>query len=197
MAICAARCFFWCIVASIYSGVHDVQVFAASDSVNLEVMEVLNIENLNVQHVASVDNLDNSVANSSTDEFIFGECLPGQESCQECYLTLVKSLLGNDKNVVSLSKTFTSPIHDEPNSIVVKYHFINSSMDHVVTWFWARFGAYFLHPLSVFQFISLAFGNPRPLYEIEVPLYLDATECYGVQDNHDYMTLLTQRVYVS
>ena len=188
MAAELEKFFFWCIIASACFGVHYIQVFAASNSVNLEVLEVLNIENLNV---ASIDNLDNS---NSSNEFIFSDCLPGQESCQECYLTLVKSLLGNDKNVVNLSKTFTSPIHDEPNSVVVKYHFINNSVDHIVTWFWARSGAYFLHPLSVFQFISLAFGNPRPLYEIEVDLYLDATECYGVQNNHDYMTLLTQRV---
>ena len=183
----ATRLFFWCIVTSICFGICDVQVFAASKE--LEVMEVLNIEKLNV---ASVDNLENT--NNGTNEFTFGDCLPGQESCQECYLTLVKSLLGNDKNVLNLAKTFTSPIHDEPNSVVVKYHFINNSMDHVVTWFWARSGAYFLHPLSVFQFISLIFGKPRPIYEIEVDLTLDATECYGVQNNLDYMTLLTQRV---
>ena len=185
----AARFFFWCIIASICFGVHDIQVVATSNSANLEVLEVLNTENLNV---ASVDNLDN--ANNDTNEFTFGDCQPGKESCRDCYLALVKTLLGNDDNVVNLSNTFTSPIRDEPNSVVVNYHFINDSMDHTVVWLWARSGAYFLHPLSVFQFISLAFGNPRPIYEIEVHLSLDANECYGVHNNHDYMTLLTQRV---
>ena len=52
----AARFFFWSIVATIYFGVRDIQVFAALNSINL-VLEVLSIENLNV---ASVDNLDNS-----------------------------------------------------------------------------------------------------------------------------------------
>ena len=189
MATELKKFFFWCIIASVYFGVHDTQVFAASNSVNLEVLEVLNIENLNV---ASVDKLDNS--NSDTDEFTFGDCQPGKKSCRDCYLALVKALLGDDDNVVNLSKTFTSPIHDQPNSVIVNYHFINETVNDTVVWFWARSGAYFLHPLFVFQFISLAFGNPRPIYEIEVNLTLDATECYGVQNNSDYMILLTQRV---
>ena len=133
--------------------------------------------------------------NDLNDGFTFGACQPGKESCQECYLTLVKSLLGDDQNVFSLSNVFTSPIKDEPSSVVVNYHFrFDDGTDEVYTWFWAQSGAYFLHPLFVFQFISLLFGNPKPIYEQIVDVTLNATECYGVQDNHEYMRLLTQRV---
>lgn len=141
-------------------------------------------------HVAS------NAESDSNDGFIFGACQPGKESCQDCYLTLVKSLFGDDKNVFNLSYVFASPVKDEPSSVVVNYHFHfdDSTPDEVYTWFWAQSGSYFLHPLFVFQFISLFFGNPKPIYEQVVDVTLNATECYGVQENLDYMTLLTQRV---
>ena len=76
--------------------------------------------------------------NDLNDGFTFGACQPGKESCQECYLTLVKSLLGDDQNVFSLSNVFTSPIKDEPSSVVVNYHFrFDDGTDEVYTWFWA------------------------------------------------------------
>ena len=133
------------------------------------------------------------------DDFIFGACEPGKESCRECYLMLVKELLGNDGNVFNLSYVFTSPVRDEPSAVVVNYHFRfdNDTPDEVDTWFWAQSGAYILHPLFVFQFISLFFGNPKPIYEEVVNVTLNATECYGVQKNLQYMTLLTQRVRLS
>ena len=133
---------------------------------------------------------------TAQDEFTFGACEPGKESCQECYLTLVKELLGNDGNVFNLSYVFTSPVRDEPSAVVVNYHFRfdNDTPDEVDTWFWAQTGAYILHPLFVFQFISLFFGNPKPIYEQVVDVTLNATECYGVQENLQYMTLLTHRV---
>ena len=56
---------------------------------------------------------------SAQDEFTFGACESGQESCQECYLTLVKELFGNDGNVFNLSYVFTSPVRDEPSAVVV------------------------------------------------------------------------------
>ena len=186
----SVRLLFWCIVASIISfsgfGV-GIQMFAASKPVDMDGLKVLNTENSNL---AIEDN------SNDTNEFTFGACRPGNESCQNCYLTLVKSLLGNDENIVNLLYTFTSPIHDEPNLAIVKYHFSNNdgTKNSTAIWFWAKSGAYFLHPLSVFQFISLFFGNPRPIYEVEVDLHLDANECYGVQSNSIYMTLLTQRV---
>ena len=133
---------------------------------------------------------------NAQDNFTFGACEPGKESCQECYLTLVKELLGNDGNVFNLSYVFTSPVHDEPSAVVVNYHFRfdNDTPDEVDTWFWAQSGAYILHPLFIFQFISLFFGNPKPIYEQVVNVTLNATECYGVQNNLQYMILLTQRV---
>ena len=133
---------------------------------------------------------------NAQDTFTFGACEPGKESCQECYHTLVKELLGNDGNVFNLSYVFTSPVRDEPSIVVVNYHFRfdNGTPDKVYKWFWAQSGAYILHPLFIFQFISLFFGNPKPIYEQVVDVTLNATECYGVQDNSEYMILLTQRV---
>lgn len=129
----------------------------------------------------------------------FGECQLDKASCQECYLGLVRALLGRDDNVFNLSQVFTPPTFDQPNSVIVNYRFFNecndsnnSCVDEIHTWFWAESGAYLLHPLATFQFISLLFGNAQPLYEREVYVTLDATECYGASANH--MTLLTQRV---
>lgn len=136
---------------------------------------------------------------SAQDDFTFGACEPGKESCRECYLTLVKELFGNDGNVFNLSYVFTSPVRDEPSAVVVNYHFRfdNGTPDEVDTWFWAQSGAYILHPLFIFQFISLFFGNPKPIYEEVVNVTLNATECYGVQKNLLHMTLLTQRVSIT
>ena len=138
----------------------------------------------------------NSLNTQESDDLTFGACEPGKESCQDCYLALVKELLGNDGNVFNLSYVFTSPVRDEPSTVVVNYHFRfdNDTLDEVHTWFWAQTGAYILHPLFIFQFISLFFGNPKSFYEEIVTVTLNATECYGVQKNLKYMTLLTQRV---
>ena len=131
----------------------------------------------------------------------FGECQPEKASCRECYLELVRAVLGRDDNVFNLSQTFTPPTFDQPSSVIVNYRFLNdcsnssdidNCVDEIHIWFWAKSGAYLLHPLATFQFISLLFGNPQPLYEREVYITLDATECYGVGPDH--MTLLTQRV---
>ena len=133
-----------------------------------------------------------TVGNLDPPDFIFGECQPGKESCRDCYLELVKSLLGNGENVFNLSYEFTPPLEDVPNSVIIKYHFINETMHYTKRWFWAQSGAYFLHPLFVFQFISFLFGNPKPIYERVIDVTLNATECYGVDKRH--MILLTQRV---
>ena len=130
----------------------------------------------------------------------FGECQPEKESCRDCYLGLVRAVLGRDDNVFNLSQAFTPPTFDQPNSVIVNYQFVNECLDNdscvhvneIHTWFWAKSGAYLLHPLATFQFISLFFGNAQPLYEREVYVTIDATECYGVSADH--MTLLTQRV---
>lgn len=128
----------------------------------------------------------------NSDKFIFGECQTEKESCRDCYLELVKSLLGNDENVFNLSYEFTPPLEDVPNSVIIKYHFVNETMHYTKRWYWAQSGAYFLHPLFVFQFISFLFGNPKPIYERVIDVTLNATECYGVDKRH--MILLTQRV---
>lgn len=127
-------------------------------------------------------------------EFIFGECQPGKESCRDCYLTLVKSLLGNDGNVFNLSRIFTTGDFDEPSFVKVNYwfQFDGINKNESSTWFWAKTQTYLFHPLEIFQFISLFFGNPRELYETTINLSLNGTECDGVNDNH--MRLLTQRV---
>jgi hypothetical protein len=136
-----------------------------------------------------------TAGNADPPDFVFGECQPGKESCRDCYLELVKSLLGNGENVFNLSYEFTPPLEDVPNSVIIKYHFINETMHYTKRWYWAQSGAYFLHPLFVFQFISFLFGNPKPIYERVIDVTLNATECYGVDKRH--MILLTQRVSCS
>ena len=140
-----------------------------------------------------------AVGNCQLQNTTFGECQPEKASCRECYLELVRAVLGRDGNVFNLSQTFTPPTFDQPNSVIVNYRFFNecnssndSCMDETHTWFWAKSGAYLLHPLATFQFISLLFGNAQPLYEREVYVTINATECYGASADH--MTLLTQRV---
>lgn len=128
-------------------------------------------------------------------EFTFSACQPGKETCQDCYLTLVQALLGNDENVFQLSRMFTTPDHDEPSFVIVNYHFHfdnNTIEDEIHTWFWAQSKTYFLHPLFIFQSITLFFGNPQSIYEREVNVTLNATKCHGVRKDH--MLLLTQRV---
>ena len=129
----------------------------------------------------------------------FGECQLDKASCQECYLRLVQAVLGRDDNVHNLSQAFTPPAFDQPNSVIVNYRVFNCSIDkndscvdEIHTWFWAKSGAYLLHPLATFQLISLLFGNAESLYEREVYVTLNATECHGYDPRH--MTLLTQRV---
>ena len=133
----------------------------------------------------------------SDTEFTFSACQPGKETCQHCYLTLVQALLGNDENVFQLSRMFTTPDHDDPSFVIVNYHFQfddSDVEDEIHTWFWAQSKTYFLHPLFIFQFITLFFGNPQSIYEREVHVTLNATECYGVKIDH--MLMLTQRVSI-
>ena len=57
------------------------------------------------------------------DNFTIGSCKPGKENCTECYLTLVKSLLGNGDNMFNLMNVFTPPDLNPPEHVVVNYHF--------------------------------------------------------------------------
>ena len=134
-----------------------------------------------------------ATAQEDKNEFTFGACQPGKESCRDCYLTLVKSLLGNDENVFNLSLVFTAADHDGPSFVIVNYRFqFNEEFSTTETWFWADTQTYFLLPLGIFQFISLFFGNPKEFYETNVNVTLNGTECYGVDNEHMY--LLSQRV---
>ena len=134
-----------------------------------------------------------AAAQEDMDEFTFGACQPGKESCRDCYNALAKSLLDNDENVFNLSTAFTAGDLDDPSLVIVNYWFqFNEEPSRVETWLWANTQTYFLLPLGMFQFISLFFGNPKRFYEKSVNFILNGTECYGAQSTH--MHLLTKRV---
>ena len=130
------------------------------------------------------------------DNFTFGDCEPGKESCTECYLTLVKSLFRNGTNVFNLIDVFSPPNFNPPDHVIVTYHYHNDDGSNcsATTWFWATTFGYFLHQPIHFQFISLLFGKPEPLYEQTVEVTLPA-DCYGVKD--EFLRFLTHRVIIS
>ena len=141
--------------------------------------------------LASVQAFNGVGSGDVNTSFIFGDCEPGKEMCRDCYLTLVKSLLGNGANVLNLTDAFFPPNLNPPDSVIVTYHFHNESKENSSVWFWATSFGYFLHPMHHFQFISLLFGKPRPLYERRVEVTLD-TDCMGV--NVMLLQVITQRV---
>lgn len=116
-----------------------------------------------------------SMACSSGGEenFTFGGCEPGKETCRDCYLMLVKSLLGNGGNVFNLTNAFFPPNLNPLDVVIVTYNFRNESTDNTSHWFWATTFGYFLYPMQYFQILSLLFGKPEPLYEqrVNVTLY--------------------------
>ena len=124
--------------------------------------------------------------------FTFGDCKPGKENCTECYLTLVKSLLGNGDNVLNLMNVFTPPNLNPPEHVIVNYYFQNHSGSY--TWFWATSFGYFFYQPAHFQFMSLLFGKPEHLHEQRVEVTLPA-DCYGVKD--EFLQFLTHRVIIS
>ena len=127
-------------------------------------------------------------------KFIFGDCKAGRDSCQECYKTVVKCLLGSDENVVNLSRAFYPPQTNPAEFIAVTYQYANETTGEVnetETWFWAASGAYFLHPLHVFSYISLLFDKPEPYFAQTAHVTLSLS-CMGAQREH--MILLTHRV---
>ena len=126
--------------------------------------------------------------------FVFGGCKAGKESCQECYQTLVKCLLGSDENVVNLSRAFYPPEMNPAEFIALTYHYANETtgeIDGMETWFWAASGAYFLHPLHVFTYISLLFDKAEPNFVQTAHVTLSLS-CMGAPREH--MILLTHRV---
>lgn len=127
-------------------------------------------------------------------DFTFGGCKAGRDSCQECYQTLVKCLLGSDENVVNLSRAFYPPQTNPAQFISVTYQYENETtgeVNGVETWFWASSGAYFLHPLHVFTYISLFFEKPEHYFAQTAHVTLKAS-CRGAQREH--IILLTHRV---
>ena len=125
------------------------------------------------------------------DNFTFGDCEPGKESCKECYLTLVKSLFKNGTNVLNLMNVFSPPTLNPPEHVIVTYLFHNHSRLDNKTWFWATSFGYFLYQPAHFQFMSLFFGKPEHLHERRVNVTLPA-DCYGVKD--EFLQFLTHRV---
>ena len=131
---------------------------------------------------------------NAEENFVFGDCERDEESCRDCYLTLVKLVFKNGNNVFNLMDVFLPPNNNPPDSVIVTYQFYNGTMDIIdeELWFWATTFGYFLHPLAHFQYMSLLFGKPEPLHQENVTVTLNATGCYGVRN--EFMLLLTQRV---
>jgi hypothetical protein len=125
-------------------------------------------------------------------DFEYSRCNEGQDSCCDCYAELVRAVLGNDDNVFSLNKAFFPPETNPAEFIVITYCFMNESMKESAVWFWTEQPSYLLHPLHIFQFLSLFFGKPEAFYTQEANITLNATDCWGVDDTH--LELLTQRV---
>ena len=132
---------------------------------------------------------------SATNNFIFGECSPGKDSCRDCYISLAQHLFQSDENVFNLSETFFPVDTNTPVFVVVRYHFRNASYERAQTWFWGASASYFQYPVTTFQFLSLFFGKPEEFWTSEVDITLNATECEGVKIEH--LTLLTQRVCIA
>ena len=128
----------------------------------------------------------------ATNNFVFGECSPGKDSCCDCYISLAQHLFQSDENVFNLSEAFFPPDANTPEFVVVRYHFQNASYERIQTWFWGASASYFLYPMATFQFLSLFFGKPEAFWSSEVDITLNATECEGIKQNH--LKLLTQRV---
>ena len=128
----------------------------------------------------------------AANNFVFGECSPGKDSCRDCYISLAQHLFQSDDNVFNLSKAFFPVDTNTPVFVVVRYHFQNASYERAQTWFWGASASYFQYPVATFQFLSLFFGKPEEFWTSEVDITLNATECEGAKIEH--LTLLTQRV---
>ncbi len=126
---------------------------------------------------------------NAVDDSSFGVCLPGQESCSQCYLTLKQSLLGRDDNIRNLSNTFYPPKANIPEFVTVTYKFGNNTTIEPKFWYWSHDSSYLFFQLTTFQFLSLFFSKPAALFSQKVTLTLNES-CV---DSSDFQ-LLTQRV---
>lgn len=111
------------------------------------------------------------------------------ESCSTCYTSLVKELLKDDRNYLTLQKIFFPPISDTPVFLEVVYEY-GSSTENTKTFFWSSAVYFFFHPVRIFQFTSLLFSDPSLRYDT-IELHLPG-QC--VEADNDAMMLLTQRV---
>ena len=121
----------------------------------------------------------------------FGSCLDGKESCSECYLSLKKSLLSRDDNILNLSLAFYPPQSNIPEFVSITYLFGEASDSTSQEWFWTHDSSYLFFPLKTFQCHSLFVGKLERDVSQTLTLTLDA-ECSTASNKH--MELLTQRV---
>ncbi len=119
----------------------------------------------------------------------FGDCIPGRESCSECYLTLKESLLSNDENIQKLSAAFFPWNASNPIFVTVNYMFNNLNDSEV--WYWTIDSSYLFFEITTFQYLSLFFSKPATLFSQNVTLMLDEN-CTDASD--EMLKLLTQRV---
>ena len=141
----------------------------------------------------------------STDDTDGVTCVPGRDSCKDCYSKLVSQVTGRDENVFNLQSSFFPPEKASPLFLTVFYRFLNDSTvcdtynseelsdiedDSITIWFWSTTSFYLLQPIHVFQYTSLFFSD-RDSYASEVCLVLDP-DFFGASKKH--LRLLTQRV---
>ena len=117
------------------------------------------------------------------------ECRDQSQSCDECYDTLVDSLVNMRNNKYNLRRVFYPLERSSPVFVTVTYQYNDSSVPNQ-TWYWGAGVFYFLQPLEVFQFTSLFFGNPA-WRSGELTLTLPA-ECANAPE--EFMTELTEQV---
>ena len=117
------------------------------------------------------------------------------ESCSECYETLVNHVVKNDKNRFRLLKTFFPPNDHPPVFVIVMYDFENNSKNYTEPYFWTFRSSYFLQPLQVFQFTSLFLGTPAYLSG-ELTIILP-DECENANPEHlEMLTYLVCSIYL-
>ena len=107
---------------------------------------------------------------NAIDDSLFGACLPGQESCSQCYLILKQSLLERDDNIRNLSNAFYPPKANIPEFVSVTYIFGTNIESKI--WYWSHDSSYIFFQLTTFQFLSLFFSKPAVLFSQSVTLTL-------------------------
>ena len=135
-----------------------------------------------------------ATGDSNGTDIPFGSCLVGRESCSECYLTLKKSLLRRDDNILNLSLAFYPLRHNIPVFVRITYMFGEAPNINPQEWFWTHDSSYLFFPLHTFQYHSLFFGKLQGKVSQRLILTLDE-ECSATP--HKTMELLTQRVRIT